>query len=113
LTIPDDNIDKFQLSLYFLPIIGIIPALLTLNSKYARKEQKRVSSVSVTLFSIWLLSYALLWLGAISSSEVASLRLLYLNGLLTTGYFFTCMIFAFFLWRGKIPRLPLLLTKKK
>ncbi len=113
MTIQDDNIDKFQLSLYFLPVIGIIPSLFTLNSKYARKEQKRVSSVSLTLFLIWFLSYGFLWLGAMASSEVTSLRLLYLNGLLTTGYFFTCIIFAFFLWRGKIPPPPFPLTKKK
>jgi hypothetical protein len=102
----DDPIRKLQLSLYLLPIVGIIPALFTLNSKYSCQKQKKVSTLSLKLFFFWLLSYICLWLGAIASSEVVFIRLLYLNGILTTGYFLTCLVFALLIWRGKMPRLP-------
>lgn len=102
----EPNIDKFQLSLYLLPVIGIIPALWSLSSHQSNTKQKKVSHVSVTLVFLWLSAYSLLWLGANTTSQLLSLRLLYLNGILTTGYFLTCTILMVRIWQGKIPRLP-------
>ena len=101
----EQNIDKFQLSLYLLPVIGIIPALWSLSNHQSHTKQKKISRLSVTLVFLWLSAYSLLWLGASTTSELLSLRLLYFNGILTTGYFVTCIILMVRIWQGKIPRL--------
>lgn len=102
-----DDLDKFQLSLYLLPVVGIIPSLLCLSSQESNLQQKKVSRTSVNLFFAWIFCYSFLWLGSSITSEVLSLRLLYLNGLLTTGYFLGCLIFTFALWQGKTINFPL------
>lgn len=102
----EENLDKFQLSLYLLPVIGIIPALWSLSSHQSNVRQKKVSHVSVTLVFLWLSAYSILWLGANTTSQLLALRLLYLNGILTTSYFLTCTILMVRIWQGKIPRLP-------
>jgi hypothetical protein len=67
---------------------------------------KKVSRLAVTLMLGWLSLYSFLWLGANASADLLSLRLLYLNGMLTTGYFLICIILMIRIWQGKIPRLP-------
>lgn len=98
-----DNLDKFQLSLYLLPIVGIIPSLWTLFSQTSNPQQKKVSRTSINLILIWLLVYVSLWLSSQNTSELVAIRLLYLNGLLTTGYFLSCLGFTIAIWQGKIP----------
>jgi hypothetical protein len=43
----------------------------------------------------------LLWLGAGQGTEVASFRLLYANGVLTSGYILACLVFMLGIWQGK------------
>ena len=69
-----DNLDKFQLSLYMLPVVGILPSLWTLSSQHGNLQQKKVSRLSINLMSIWLLMYISLWLGSNITSELLSLR---------------------------------------
>jgi hypothetical protein len=101
-----DNLDKFQLSLYMLPIVGIVPSLWSLFSGQSNLQQKKVSRTSINLMLIWLFLYISLWLGSNITTELLSLRLLYLNGLLTTGYFLSCLSLAIAIWQGKTPNLP-------
>jgi hypothetical protein len=100
------QLNKLQLSLYLLPVVGWIPALWTLYRKQGSREQQSVSRLSVTLTLTWLLAYSLLWFGATQSSEFLMLRLLYLNGLLATGYILTCLGLTIRIWQGKTVRLP-------
>lgn len=66
-----------------------------------------MSRLAVTLALGWLLAYSFLWAGGVgATSQISTLRLLYLNGLLTTGYFFACFVLIARLWRGKALRLP-------
>jgi hypothetical protein len=102
----EQKLNKFQLSIYLLPIVGWIPALWTLYRKQGDREQQSVSRLSVTLTLTWLLVYVILWLGATQTSEFLTLRLLYLNGLLTSGYILTCLGLMIRLWQGKSVRLP-------
>jgi hypothetical protein len=102
----EEKLDKFQLSLYLLPIVGWVPALWTIYRKQGNREQRSLSRLSVTLNFIWLFTYVFLWLGATQTSEFLTLRLLYLNGLLTSGYILTCLGLLIRLWQGKSVRLP-------
>lgn len=96
-----------QLVFYLIPIVGTIPALLTLQRKTATSRQKQVSRLAVVLALSWLIAYSLLgWGSSFTSSTLWSVRLLYLDGLITSGYFLTCLVLLIRLWRGKTPKLP-------
>ncbi|MEM8720622.1 MAG: hypothetical protein AAGE84_15185 [Cyanobacteria bacterium P01_G01_bin.39] len=98
----------FQLWVYLLPVIGVIPAVWTLYQAQNRMEdrhaqndpalrqQYKASRLSVNLMLAWLSSYALFSLGAANVSGIMSLRLLYANAVTTTGYFLCC---TFLLWQ--------------
>ncbi|AFZ48242.1 hypothetical protein Cyast_2294 [Cyanobacterium stanieri PCC 7202] len=101
---PEENLNKFWLSLYLMPVIGVIFALITVlfSSEYKTIQVKKVSRLSLNLGGGWLIIYSSLWLGSIVSNDLFSLRLMYLNGMLTTGYFLLCLFFLIKLWASKI-----------
>jgi hypothetical protein len=96
----------FQLWIYFLPVVGIIPSIWTLlNSKDEAIadaqnnplqnsaeliQQRKASRLSLNLTLLWLGSYAFFTWGAVDGAEIASFRLLYTNAIITTSYFVTC-----------------------
>lgn len=91
------QIDQYlKLWIYLLPIVGVIPAMWTLSrtknikTNNLLRQQQKVSRLAVNLILIWLTSYALFSLGAANVSGITSLRLLYGNAIMTTGYFVTC-----------------------
>ncbi|WP_232214618.1 hypothetical protein [Rubidibacter lacunae] len=94
------------MTMYLLPVIGLVPSAWTLLRRNSTREQRQVSRVAVTLALAWLCAYSVLWVGAGASASSLSLRLLYLNGLLSTGYFLSFLIFAIRLLQGHLPRLP-------
>jgi hypothetical protein len=104
---PLDNPDlqRLQLFVYLVPIIGFFPALWTLYRRQGTREQQAVSRLSVTLAFGWLLGYVSLALGA-QTSEFWTLRLLFLNGLFTSSYFLVSIGLMVRLWQRKPPRLP-------
>ena len=67
-------------------------AYSTLARKHCalQSRQKKVSRLSINLSLIWLSSYVLCFWGADRASEILSFRLLYLNTIITSGYFLTC-----------------------
>lgn len=101
--------EYLQLWIYFLPIVGVIPALWTLyRSKntnpierrnnpledYSKlQQQQKASRQSVNLTLVWLCSYILFSCGAGSETEIVSFRCLYANAIATTGYFVACTFF--------------------
>lgn len=102
----EQKLNKFKLTFYLLPVVGWIPSVLALYGKQASKEQKAVGRLSISLTLIWAIAYFSLSLGASQTTEFLMLRLLYLNGLLTTGYLLTCFFMMLRLWQGKTVRLP-------
>lgn len=90
-----------QLWIYLLPVVGIIPALWTLSRKQGSTQQQKVSRLSISLLLTWAIAYILLFLGADRASELLAFRLLYINALLTTGYFLTCFWLIVNLKAGK------------
>ncbi|MGL5036032.1 MAG: hypothetical protein ACRC6M_19780 [Microcystaceae cyanobacterium] len=99
----DRQLQRLQLCLYCLPVVGIVPALWVMR-KSPNSSTKKIARLSVKLTGFWLLFYALFWLGGLQSSELLSLRLFYLNTLLTSGYFLTCLVLCWQIFRGKLPR---------
>lgn len=97
---PKDTQRHLKLWIYFLPVVGILPALWTLyktpsgnlENSPPHREQKKASRLSLTLVLVWLSFYSLLSLGAANGSEIISFRLLYVNAILTTAYFVSCTI---------------------
>ena len=70
-------------------------ALISVLSKSENQFQtKKISRVSLRLGLGWLTIYSSLWLGSVLTNDLFSIRLMYLNGMFTTGYFFGLFIFS-------------------
>lgn len=102
----EQKLQQVRLLIYLIPVIGIVPALWTLYLNPGDREQMQTSRLVVSLTGIWLLIYILLWIGTGQTGELWNFRLMYLNGLLTSGYFVICVGLMIRVWQGKLPRLP-------
>jgi len=95
-----------QLAFYLLPIVGTIPAIWTLYRGQGTAEQRSLSRLSILLALSWLIAYSLLGIGGnMTASTVWSVRLLYLDGLITSGYFVSCLVLLIRLGGGNSPKL--------
>ncbi len=92
----EKNLDKLQLSLYLMPVFGPIYVLLSFGN--VDGSHVKTAMLSLRLGIGWIIAYSTLWLGSNLTSDLFSLRLLYLNGLLTTGYFLVCLFFILRVW---------------
>lgn len=101
----NSDLNRLQLFVYLVPVLGFFPALWTLYRRQGSREQQAVSRLSVTLAFGWLLGYILLSAGG-QASEFWTLRLLFMNTLLTSGYFIVSVGLMVRLWQRKSPRLP-------
>lgn len=99
------DLNRLQLFIYLVPILGFFPALWTLYRRQGTREQQAVSRLSVTLAFGWLLGYLLISAG-LQDSEFWTFRLLLINSLLTSGYFLLCVGLMARVWQRKLPRLP-------
>jgi uncharacterized membrane protein YhdT len=103
-----------QLWIYFLPVVGVIPAIWTIsqsqneaipkgrqnliadaqnnpfNDSSKLIQQLKASRLSLNLTLIWLASYLLFSYGAAEGTEIMAFRFLYVNAIVTTSYFVTC-----------------------
>lgn len=95
------KLEKLQLIIYLIPIVGWIPSAWTLLRRQATNEQLSVSRLSVRLTLIWAIAYGLLWFSSLQTSEFLSLRLLYLNTLATSGYIIACLGLIIRVWQQK------------
>lgn len=98
----ETKLNKLQLMLYLIPVVGWIPAMWTLYHRQGNSAQKSVSRISVTLTLSWAIAYILLWTSSGFTPETYTLRLLYLNGLLTSGYIIVSLSLILRLWKQKI-----------
>lgn len=103
----NQELQRLQLFIYLVPVLGFFPALWTLYRRQGTREQQSVSRLSITLALGWLLGYLLLSAGAgAQSSEFWTLRLLFMNTLLTSGYFLVSIGLMVRVWQRKQPRIP-------
>jgi hypothetical protein len=101
------ELQRLQMFVYLIPVFGFFPALWTLYRRQGTREQQKVSRLSISLAFAWLLGYLLLAVGAeAQTSEFWALRLLFMNSLLTSGYFVVSIGLMVRLWQRKPPRLP-------
>ena len=101
----NSDLQRLQLFVYLVPVLGFFPAIWTLYRRQGTREQQAVSRLSVTLAFGWLLGYILLSTGA-QTSDFLTLRLLFLNTLLTSGYFLVSIGLMARVWQRKSVRLP-------
>lgn len=99
---PEDKLDKLALSLYWMPLLGPIWALINLTYKSnLEPKAKKTARFSLRWGLIWLIIYGSLWIGGSITSDLWAMRLLYLNGVVTTSYFLFCLIFISLIWTQK------------
>ena len=107
---PRQTEQHLQLWTYYLPVVGVIPAIWTLYLtknkipnhhgqdsqhnpfiNYSQKQQQlKASRRAIGLTLVWLCSYILFSSGASGGTEITSFRFLYANAISTTGYFLVC-----------------------
>ncbi|MEM8779323.1 MAG: hypothetical protein AAGF26_10720 [Cyanobacteria bacterium P01_G01_bin.49] len=92
---------KLQHMIFLIPLVGWIPALWTVSRRQESSQALSVSRDSIKLTVVWAVAYSLLWLSSLQASEVLTLRLLYLNGLLTSGNILISLGLMFRVWQRK------------
>lgn len=101
----EQDLNRLQLFLYFIPVIGFFPALWTLYRKEGDRRQQIASRVSVVLALLWMVSYGALGAGA-KASESLALSFLLINSLMTSGYFLISVWLMLRVWQRKPLWLP-------
>jgi hypothetical protein len=101
-------LDRLETFLYLTPVIGLFPSLWAIYRRQRDKRQLAVCRLSVFLAFTWLILYLSLDVGAdlAGSSTPIAMRLLFANGLATSGYFLTSLWLMVLLWQQKSIRLP-------
>lgn len=93
------NLDKLQLSLYLMPFVGAIWAGIKLSNKSTLgNPERKTSRLSLRMGLIWLIAYSTLWLGGNLTSDLWTIRFMYLNAIFTSTYLIACFIFLSILW---------------
>jgi hypothetical protein len=100
------NLERLKIFVYLIPVIGVLPALMTLLRRQGSSEQQNASRLVVTLAAGWALGYLLLGTSAQLADGSSALSLLILSSLLTSGYFLANLWLMVRLWRQKSLRLP-------
>jgi hypothetical protein len=100
-----DTLERLKLTLYLVPIFGVVPALYSLWHKQGSRQELAVSRLVVTLALSWVITYTLLSTGSHLAPGL-SLRLLITNTLMTTGYTLTNLALMIRLLQGKSVSLP-------
>jgi hypothetical protein len=98
-----EDLDRLQILIYLIPVVGFFPALWTLYRQDGSRSRQNASRLAVTLAMGWLVGYVLLGAG---SQAADSLPLLIMSSLLTSGYFLANIWLMVRLWQGQAIRLP-------
>ncbi len=101
-------LDRLETFLYLTPVIGLLPSLWAIYRRQRDKRQLAVCRLSVFLAFTWLTIYLSLDVAAdfAGASTSIAIRLLFANGLVTSGYFMTSLWLMMLLWKNKSLRLP-------
>jgi hypothetical protein len=101
----DRDLKRLQMFIALIPVLGFFPALWMLSRGEGDRDQRNISRLAVVLATGWVLGYVLLGAGT-QVFNGASLQLLILASLLTSGYFMTNIWLMVRLWLHKPMRLP-------
>jgi hypothetical protein len=102
-----DASQRLETFFYLIPVVGLIPSLWAIYRRRRDKKQLAVCRLSVLLAFIWLTIYLSCNVGTDLSgtSTSISLRLLFINGLATSGYFISSLWLMMLMWQNKSVRL--------
>ncbi|MBW4514695.1 MAG: hypothetical protein KME11_05665 [Timaviella obliquedivisa GSE-PSE-MK23-08B] len=119
--IESEELDRLQILIYLIPVLGFFPALWTLYRQaegraatqipqgsltgHSEKTRRNASRLAVTLATGWIVGYTLLGSGA-QAVDSLTLPLLITSSLLTSGYFLVNIWLMVRLWQGQPIRLP-------
>jgi hypothetical protein len=94
--------------MYLIPIVGVLPSLWTLSRRQSDRRDLVVCRQAVWLAFLWFAAYLTLSVGADVPGlpTTATIRLLFFNSLITSGYFIASLWLMARLWKGKSLRLP-------
>ncbi|MBD3885114.1 hypothetical protein IFO70_25620 [Phormidium tenue FACHB-886] len=101
----DQRLKRLQQFIALIPVLGFFPALWMLYRGTGDPDQRNTSRLAVILATGWIFGYILLGAGA-QLFDSASLQLLILASLLTSGYFITNLWLIVRLWLNQSVRLP-------
>lgn len=111
---PNPNPSRYQpferlaLFVYLLPILGAIPATVSLWKTPRDRKQQQVKRLSILLGLLWLTGTAGFTLSS-QNAETLAVPFLVASTLWTSGYFLISLGLMFRLWKN----LPLLPTQSK
>lgn len=95
------RLQPLKLYLYLLPVLGFFPALWQLYQRQGDRREQQVSRLAVMLMLGWLLTYIGLGWGAEQLGGTIAFRMMFLNGLWTSGYFLSCLFLMVRVWQRK------------
>jgi uncharacterized membrane protein YedE/YeeE len=100
--------ERLETFLYLTPVIGLLPSIWALYRRQRDNRQLAACRLSILLAIVWASIYLSLNLGAdlASASPSIAFRLLFINGLATSGYFLSSVWLMVLLWQHKSVRLP-------
>jgi hypothetical protein len=100
-------LDRLETFVYLTPVIGLLPSMWAIYRGQRDKRQLAACRLSILLAFVWLSTYLSLNVCAdLSGASALGFRLLFLNSLVTSGYFMTSLWLMMLLWQKKSIRLP-------
>jgi hypothetical protein len=102
------GLNRLAIFIYLTPILGLLPSAWTLYQNRADKHQIAAARLAIVMGMFWLAAYSGLNFTAdtLESTSESAFRLLFVNSLMTSGYFLTSLGLMIRLSGGKSVRLP-------
>lgn len=88
----ENRLRQLRLYLYLVPILVFFPALWQLYGNKGDRREQRISRQAIMLMLSWLSLYLGLGWGSDHLAGIGGFRMMYLNALLTSGYFLGCFV---------------------
>ncbi|MBV5259575.1 hypothetical protein FLX56_14225 [Synechococcus moorigangaii CMS01] len=95
----EHRLRQLRLYLYLLPILGFFPALWQLYWRKGDRREQKVSRQAAMLMLSWLGLYLTLSWSGDHLMGVSGFRIMFLNALLTSGYFLSCLFLMVRVWQ--------------
>jgi hypothetical protein len=95
----ENPLRQLRLYLYLVPVLGAGPALWQLCRRSGDRREQRIARQSLGLMLSWLALYLSLDWSSGHLAGVGNFRLMFLNALLTSGYFLSCLFLMVRVWQ--------------
>ncbi|MEB3225867.1 MAG: hypothetical protein VKJ86_08690 [Synechococcus sp.] len=95
----ENRLRQLRLYLYLLPILGFFPALWQLYWRKGDRREQQASRQAIMLMLSWLALYLGLSWGGDHLTGVSGFRIMFLNGMVTSGYFLGCLFLMVRVWQ--------------